>query len=168
MNKAVLILGGNIGDRAENLALSVNMIESEAGEIIVKSDIYETEPWGFETDKGFLNMVIVLSTNLTAGELLTALQSIEERLGRKRRESGGYISRTIDIDILFFNDDVIDTDRLKIPHPLMHKRRFTLRPLADVLPGYIHPVLGKPVKEMLMECDDNSEVKLFQGERVSL
>lgn len=138
----------------------MKLISGEAGEITAVSSIWETEPWGFEADDQFLNMVIVMNTSLAPKQLIQLFRSIEGRLGRKKSGGGKYESRVIDLDILFWDDRVISMPGLEVPHPKLHSRRFVLEPLLEVAPEVIHPVTGLTVAEMLQFCDDNSDVRL--------
>ncbi len=156
MARAVLITGGNVGDRRANLAAAAEMIASRVGCIEARSSLRESEPWGVmeEGAGAFLNQVLVVETALGPQELLDAVLGIEAELGRRRVEGGHrYTSRTMDIDILFYDDRVIGTDRLTVPHPLIAERKFVLAPLCEVLPGLVHPVNGKTAGEMLEELD---------------
>ena len=160
LKKVYLGLGSNLGNRLENINAANAMVEKLAGKILALSSLYETEPWGFETDNKFINMVMCINTNLSPSELLNRLLMIEAKLGRAREE-GKYISRTIDIDILFYGDEVIDDDVLHIPHPRLHERRFVLTPLNEIAPGLLHPVLKKNVESLSGECRDKSGVVLY-------
>ncbi len=153
-------LGSNLGDRLSALQRAMDLIRDEAGEIIAASSVWETEPWGFDADEKFLNMVLVLNTSLAPKNLIQLFRSIEGRLGRKKSGGGKYESRIIDIDILFWESRVISIPGLEIPHPKLHSRRFVLEPLMEVAPEVIHPVTGLTVSEMLQFCDDNSDVRL--------
>jgi 2-amino-4-hydroxy-6-hydroxymethyldihydropteridine diphosphokinase len=158
MKKAFISLGTNIGDRNKNLAKAIQYINVGIGHIIDLSGVYETEPWGFESSDKFLNMVIEVLSDLTPEEMLPKCLEIEQLLGRVRSTENGYISRTIDIDILFFADVVISSDLLTIPHPHIADRRFVLEPLAEIAPDYVHPILGKNMKELLNACSDQTQV----------
>jgi 2-amino-4-hydroxy-6-hydroxymethyldihydropteridine diphosphokinase len=151
MNHAVLALGSNAGDRSRMLSGAIGML-GEYGIVSKVSPVYETAAWGNTNQADFLNQVVVFETKCSAPELMQAIGVVEQTLGRTRRIK--WEPRQIDIDILFFNNEVIETEGLTIPHPLLHKRRFTLQPLADLMPDYIHPVLNMTVKELLAECDD--------------
>ncbi|MEB2782913.1 2-amino-4-hydroxy-6-hydroxymethyldihydropteridine diphosphokinase [Algoriphagus sp. C2-6-M1] len=153
--KAVLILGGNRGDRISLLKLAVEAV-SELGQVTLKSKIYETEAWGGVAKGPFLNQVLEIKTKFSPAELLAFTQKIETDLGRKREEHWG--DRTMDIDIIYFGDSIIDTPELRIPHPFLAERKFVLVPLAEILPDFRHSVFGKSSLEMLAECDDRSEV----------
>lgn len=159
MNHAYLITGGNIGNREEQLAFAAKLLEERCGRLIDKSAIYETAAWG-KTDQGaFLNQAIVLDTSLNARDLLQEILYLEHLMGRDRVEKFG--PRVIDIDIIFFNHQIINEPGLVIPHPEMVRRRFVLVPLNDVIPAYIHPVLFKTVGELLRDCTDELPVNKF-------
>ncbi|HEV7230722.1 MAG TPA: 2-amino-4-hydroxy-6-hydroxymethyldihydropteridine diphosphokinase [Bacteroidia bacterium] len=151
--KVYLSLGSNSGDRKRMLREAVFYIEAEAGRVLKKSGVYETEPWGNTMQPLFLNQVIEISTELEAYALLDTLLSIEKRLGRERGKQR-WQQRTIDIDILFIEQSVLSEGRLLIPHPELHKRKFVLSPLNEIEPGFIHPLLHKTVSELLNECSD--------------
>lgn len=156
--KIVLILGGNKGDRNGLLASAVEAV-SELGEITAKSKIYETEAWGGVAKGPFLNQIVEIETTYSPFEILSFIQKIEIDLGRKRDEHWG--DRTMDIDIIYFGGQVIETAELKIPHPYLSERKFVLIPLVEILPDFVHPVSRKNSLEMLDECTDRSEVKGF-------
>jgi len=158
MKKVFFGLGTNMGKRAENLSKAVHSIETEIGSVLKTSSVFETEPWGFHSDEQFLNMVVKVKTELSPAELLTRILSIEASLGRKRGKKH-YVSRVIDIDILLYDDQIIDEKNLKIPHPLLHERRFVLEPLCELELDLIHPVLGKTLKDLLEICQDTSKVQ---------
>jgi 2-amino-4-hydroxy-6-hydroxymethyldihydropteridine diphosphokinase len=157
MKTAFLGIGTNIGIREENLRNAVFKIEEHIGKLVASSSVYETEPWGFQSMDEFLNMVVKVETKLTPSGLLGRILMIESLLGRVRGEKQ-YSSRVIDIDILLYEDLVIDELSLKIPHPLLHKRRFVLVPLSELAPEIIHPVLNKSVCTLLELCEDKSKV----------
>jgi 2-amino-4-hydroxy-6-hydroxymethyldihydropteridine diphosphokinase len=147
--KSYIGIGSNLGDRRKNIQLALNVLKEKKDIIVEKvSPFYETLPVGGPPRQGkFLNGVIEISTTLTPQELLKVLQEIEKALGRVRKERWG--PRTIDLDILFYGDLIVNEERLIIPHPLMHKREFVLKPLLRIAPDLIHPVLKKSVKELL-------------------
>lgn len=159
-NYTVLLIGGNQGDRIELLKESLRKIQAKIGPVAKVSKIYETEPWGFEAEQDFLNMAVVVDTSLSPMEVLGAALDIEAELGRVRLGQG-YASRPMDIDVMFYNHSVVDTEQLVVPHPRLHLRRFVLQPLADVVGWYRHPVLKKSVSQLLDECQDPCQVKLF-------
>ena len=158
-NKAYLLIGGNIGDRLVALSKARAAIEENCGKIIKESSVYETAAWGNEDQAAFLNQAVEIETDHAPEELLKNILQSEEALGRKRELQYG--PRIIDIDILFFNDDVIQHDGLKIPHPRMQYRRFVLVPLNEIAPELIHPVLQKSVNALLQECTDPLAVNKF-------
>lgn len=155
--KYYLLLGGNLGDRAGLIKDAKFKISERIGDISKESSVYESEPWGFTTEQNFLNQVIVVDSGLKAIEVLDLCQKIEKELGRERN-SEGYSSRTMDIDILFIDDLIINTERLIVPHKNLHKRRFTLLPLYELNSNFMHSVLNKTIKQLLLDCDDNSVV----------
>jgi 2-amino-4-hydroxy-6-hydroxymethyldihydropteridine diphosphokinase len=157
MNTVYLGIGTNLGDRLSNLAKAVALVEEHIGPVKHASSVYETEPWGFQSENYFLNMVIEVETSLRPSGLLGRILMIESFLGRIR-EGKEYKSRIIDIDILLYNKRVIKTKVLVIPHPVMHERRFVLIPLSEIAEDMIHPVLGKSIRELLEECPDKNKV----------
>jgi 2-amino-4-hydroxy-6-hydroxymethyldihydropteridine diphosphokinase len=157
-NCVYLLIGGNLRDRFKLLDQAKSKIQKEIGKIEKESSIYETAAWGFKSENYFLNQAIIISTDFEAVEVLKICQKIENKLGRTRG-SDQYASRTMDIDILFFNDGIINEPELIVPHQHIHKRRFTLDPLAEIAPDFVHPVLNKTLKQLLKDCSDNSEVK---------
>ena len=157
MNSAYLVTGGNLGQREEQLGYAARLIQERCGAIIDKSALYETAPWGKTDQPNFLNQALVLETSLNARDLMNEILYIENLMGRDRLEKYG--PRIIDIDIIFFNHQIIKEDGLVIPHPQMEHRRFVLEPLNEVIPAYIHPVYYKTVSELLIKCDDPLPVK---------
>ena len=157
MARAYLLLGGNIGNRADLLKSAARKISVLTGKIISSSSVYETQPWGFDHATNFFNQLILIETLLSPEKLLEKMLAIEQDLGRVR---GGkqYSERTMDIDILFYDDLVISSKSLAIPHPKLHLRRFALEPLAEMDPGLIHPVFRKSIARLLEECSDKSRV----------
>ncbi|RLD45906.1 MAG: 2-amino-4-hydroxy-6-hydroxymethyldihydropteridine diphosphokinase [Bacteroidetes bacterium] len=162
MNKVVLLLGGNMGNRSELIRDSLLEI-SKLGNIVSKSEIYESEAWGFESENNFLNICIELETEKDALEILKLTQAIEVQTGRKK-QSNAYASRKMDIDILFYNSEIIKTENLIIPHPRLHERMFTLICLMDIVPNFNHPVLEKSIKELLNECNDTVKVWQYKND----
>jgi 2-amino-4-hydroxy-6-hydroxymethyldihydropteridine diphosphokinase len=160
MKSVFLGIGSNLGNREYNMQQAVEHIEKHVGAVRMTSAIYETEPWGFQSDDAFLNMVIAVETQMSPQALLSEILYIESLLGRVRTE-GQYTSRIIDIDILLYDDMVLSEPDLTIPHPLLHERKFVLIPLCEVASEMIHPVLKKTFRELLEECKDSSNVKYF-------
>ena len=159
MNEVYLLIGGNMGDRPGYLSLARQAIEKNCGSITLLSSLYETAAWGMKDQEDFLNQAILLATEMDAAKLLHCLLSIEESLGRKRLEKYG--PRIIDIDILLFNDDVLDLPGLKVPHPQMQYRRFVLQPLNEIAPKKIHPLLHQSISDLLEACTDPLMVNKF-------
>ncbi|MDP4291155.1 MAG: 2-amino-4-hydroxy-6-hydroxymethyldihydropteridine diphosphokinase [Bacteroidota bacterium] len=158
METAFLLLGGNVGDREKCINDAITLINREAGTVTQASALYETEPWGMQKADKFLNIAIELSTKLSALELLDVLLNIEKQLGRERNPLiKEYESRPIDIDILFYGTEIIQTPRLTIPHPQLQARKFVLVPLCDIAPEFIHPILQKSIMTLLNECQDKLE-----------
>ena len=157
MNRVALLIGGNQGDRRALIGQATELIRERIGSVVAVSGVYETEPWGeFEVGsdelgvKRFFNRALVVDTEMTAQEVLHEALEIESELGRVRKEGSRlYSSRPMDIDLIFYNEEVIETEELTIPHPRMHLRQFVLEPLAEIMPGYRHPVLGVTVREVL-------------------
>lgn len=160
MNVAYLLTGGNTGNRLHYLNKAAAEIKDNCGTIVSKSSVYETAPWGVKEQNSFLNQALKLLTPLFPEDLLDNLLQIEERLGRIRKEKYG--PRIIDIDILLFNDDVIDARHLKIPHPELTHRRFALQCLNDIAADKIHPVFKKKIAQILKECNDPLSVDKFR------
>ncbi|MFT3751235.1 MAG: 2-amino-4-hydroxy-6-hydroxymethyldihydropteridine diphosphokinase [Agriterribacter sp.] len=161
MNTAYLLTGGNIGDRKQNLENAANALAKEAGKIMALSGMYETAAWGKTDQPSFLNQCIGIETTLSAMELLHIIMAIEKRMGRFRDEKYG--PRIIDIDILLYNDDIIDEPSLQIPHPRLTDRHFALAPLAEIAPAIIHPVYKKKISVLLKECRDVLPVKKLEN-----
>jgi 2-amino-4-hydroxy-6-hydroxymethyldihydropteridine diphosphokinase len=160
VNQLYVLTGSNIGPRHQYLIRATHLIERHIGPAIFKSAIYESEPWGFEADANFLNQAILCQTRLTPMEVLEQIRQIEAGMGRSRN-STGYESRTIDIDILYYNDETIQMPGLTIPHPHLHQRKFTLLPLAEIAPDLVHPILKKNNSELLRACRDDMKVWTF-------
>ena len=154
--RTYLSLGTNIGNKIGHLKKAIHAIELRAGKIRSCSGIYETPAWGFESDH-FLNACVMLDTTLAPEELMNSILDIEKSLGRVRSDKKGYEARIIDIDILFYEDKIINTTHLKVPHEQLHLRKFVLVPLCDIAPGKIHPHFKKTVLQLLEECGDTSD-----------
>lgn len=154
-----LLLGGNLGPVEMTFQKVSDELLTRECRIIKTSGLYESPPWGFEAEQSFLNRVLLISTSLPPQELLKATQVIENKLGRTRDlETKGYTSRNIDIDILYYDDVILELHHLEIPHPQIQNRRFTLLPLVEIDPKFIHPVLQKSNQELLDLCTDYSTV----------
>ena len=156
MNVATLLLGCNIGNCESTFVETLRQLEKNCGKLITQSSLYRTAPWGYSEQNDFLNQVVIIETNLAPHELLTKTIEIEVELGRLRKIVNG--PRTIDIDILFYNDLEVITNDLIIPHPRLHLRKFTLIPLNEIIPDYTHPTLNKTIAQLLTECGDDLSV----------
>ena len=153
--KIYLSLGTNIGNKEENLTRAIELLSLALGKCLAVSTYHETTPWGFDSKNSFLNCAAVFNTETTALQLLDITENIERELGRTTKSTNGnYSDRIIDIDILLCDGEVIETPRLTVPHPLMHKRTFVLAPLAEIAPDTIHPTSGKSISELLAECNE--------------
>ena len=161
MKKVFLGIGSNLGDRFKIIEEAKIRIEESVGKIVICSSVYQTEPWGFESQNEFLNIALCVETDLSPSGVLGRILMIESQLGRLRNEKK-YSSRNIDIDILLYSNKIVNEEALKIPHPYMAERRFVLVPLAEIAPGFIHPVLKKSMKSLLQSCSDKSNVVVFK------
>ena len=162
MPDVYLILGGNLGDRINNLQKATDYISRDIGEIVGRSSIYETEPWGFSHDSSFINQILRVNTTLKPIQVLEKIIDIEKSCGRSSK-SKEYTAREMDIDILFYNNKIINSDRLIIPHPQIHERMFVLVPMAELQPDFIHPVLQRPVSYLKEKCNDRRWVRKYRS-----
>lgn len=145
-------LGTNLGDKAQNLRLAVQHIEERIGKIVSLSAFYATAPWGFASDNTFLNAAVCAETSLLPLEILSITQHVEWEMGRTHKSVDGvYSDRVIDVDLLLYDDLILDTPTLKLPHPLMQERLFVMEPLAEIAPDVIHPVSGKTLRAIYRE-----------------
>lgn len=158
MSKLYILLGGNLGDKHYIFSETTKKLATQIGLITKQSAIYETEPWGFESEDMFWNQALEIETELTPEKILAQTHLIELELGRIRKENQ-YNSRLIDIDILFIDTQVINTDNLVIPHPRIQDRKFVLVPLCEIVPELVHPVFQKTIHRLLDECTDGLQVK---------
>lgn len=159
MKNIYLLIGTNQGDRSKTIQRAFIEIENKIGNIIGQSSIYESEAWGFQSQFSFFNVVIEIDTKLSAFELLESCQTIEKKLGRENKTRIGYEDRKIDIDILYYGATIINSQRLIIPHPKMHLRKFTLVPLCEIASQFIHPVLLHNNAKLLAYMDDDVTIK---------
>lgn len=166
MNKAFLCLGGNLGDRLENIEKAIVRIK-KIGKIVKRSSVYETEAWGQNPGNSYLNICIELITKLGARELMEVLLKIEKELGRDRRNKLN-VDRTIDIDILFYNDKIINSKLVHVPHPRLHLRNFVLIPLCEIAPNLVHPKLKKTITTLKKQCKDKLKVTKFDPQRFKI
>lgn len=157
MHSVLLLLGSNLGDRDLFIKQAISLIERDIAPVVNKSAVYETQSWGKTDEPEYLNQVLLIETSLSAAEVLEKILAIEKALGRERTAKWG--SRTIDIDILFYEQEIINQPGLHIPHPELHKRRFTLEPLAEIVPDWVHPVLNKKILQLKAELSDDLNVK---------
>lgn len=159
MAKAILLLGSNLGDRQLLLQTAIQQIELEAGHIQSISSIYETAPWGTESQNGYLNQAVCIETNSSPFELLAMLQKIEIDLGRTRNIR--WEDRVIDIDILLYKNETINTPTLTIPHPEIQNRRFALVPVCEIASDWVHPILLSDMQTILAKCTDEGKIQFF-------
>jgi len=152
-----LLTGGNIGEREEHLQTAIKRLEEKVGDVIQTSSIYETDAWGVTDQASFLNQIVVIETRLSAFEVLDEIQAIELLMGRKRKRKWG--ERIIDIDILFYENEIIDTERLSIPHPGIPDRNFVLTPMMEIAPNLEHPILKKTIENLSLACPDKLQVR---------
>lgn len=158
------MLGGNEGDRLGYLRRSIDLLNLNWGIVAGRSAVYESEPWGFRHSSWFLNQVVMLETDYPASKLLNGVLQIEQTLGRVRQHTG-YHARTMDIDILFYGNHVINTCKLTVPHPRIAERMFVLKPLSELSPGLIHPVLCQSMRDMKNYCTDTLQVNFYEDNR---
>ena len=158
--RTFLLLGSNLGDRQDHLEKARTLIKRRIGKLVAISSVYQTAAWGNTEQAAFLNQVIGAETRLTPEQIWTAVQGIEKKEGRTPSEKWG--PRTLDIDILFYGDQIINTPTLTIPHPEIANRRFTLEPLMEVEPDLVHPVLNKTVRKLLAACPDGLPVEIYR------
>ncbi len=163
LNTIYLSLGSNVGDKFLNLKNAIEELQS-IGKIWAISPIFETQPWGFSSDNTFYNAAIELHTYFSPNELLSAIENIEKKLGRTRKTHNRlYSDRIIDIDILFYNNIVFNSEELTIPHPLLQERDFVLYPLRCIAPNLLHPILNETI-EMLLKKLNNTKIKQIERE----
>ncbi|MBT8190173.1 MAG: 2-amino-4-hydroxy-6-hydroxymethyldihydropteridine diphosphokinase [Saprospiraceae bacterium] len=160
MQDCILHLGSNVGDRLHSMEVALILISRRLGMIVNKSRIYVTEPWGDTQQDMFLNQAIHIITNKSPEDILTNIQKIEKKMGRVPTKKWG--PRVIDIDILFYGEEIKENHNLIIPHPQITNRNFVLIPLIDICPDLIHPVHGVTIRELLKECNDNSTVSVYE------
>lgn len=151
MASVYLGLGTNIGNKRKNMVTAAALLAERAGDVLSLSSFYETEPWGFDSENTFLNAALELETSCSPMELLRLTQQIEQEMGRTQKSDGSYHDRIIDIDILLYGNEIIHTEELVVPHPLMQQRLFVMQPLAEIAPSLVHPVLQKSMYELYME-----------------
>jgi 2-amino-4-hydroxy-6-hydroxymethyldihydropteridine diphosphokinase len=157
--KAIIMSGSNLGNREQNLLLANRKIEKTTGTIITTSAVYKSEPWNMNGEPEFLNQALLIETELSAREVMKTLLDIENELGRVRGLASG--SRTLDLDLIFYSDGVIQEPDLVVPHPRMHLRRFNLLPINEIAPNWIHPLLHLEIHQLLDKCSDPLTVSVY-------
>ena len=157
----ILSIGTNIGNRKANIENAITAL-NEIGTVTAVSPIYSSEPWGFESENGFYNIALILETSLSPLDLLRETQRIEKELGRTTKTTTAYADRIIDIDIIDYDNQIINTQTLTLPHSLMHKRNFVLYPLADIAPEWQHPILKLTALELKKESYDSSIIHILE------
>ena len=160
MSLVYLQLGSNLGDRLSILNTAVSKISTQVGDLLLLSEIYQSSPWGVEGQGDFLNQVILIESSYSAKLILEIILNIEKELGRVRIEKWG--ERVIDIDILFYNDEIIEASDLCVPHKYISKRKFVLLPLNEIAPNFIHPKYDKTITQLLAECLDEESVMIYE------
>ncbi|MDT8308921.1 MAG: 2-amino-4-hydroxy-6-hydroxymethyldihydropteridine diphosphokinase [Bacteroidales bacterium] len=155
-NTVYLSIGSNLGNRQQTIEKALQLLQQRVGSITKSSSLYETSPWGFLSSNMFVNIVVALTTNLSPETILSTIHIIESSLGREYNTNESYVSRTIDIDIIYYNTLILNTDNLIIPHPKMTFRRFVLDPLKEIAPGIKHPVLFLDTEALYARCNDRS------------
>jgi 2-amino-4-hydroxy-6-hydroxymethyldihydropteridine diphosphokinase len=160
MHTVIISTGSNQGEREQHLQSAIEALEAHGFALLKASAVYETAAWGMEAQPAFLNQVLCVETVHKPSHCMELMLAIERAMGRQRQQKWG--PRIIDLDILFYDHDVINESDLMVPHPYLHKRRFILQPLHEIMPDYIHPVLKLSVSEMLENCEDVLPVTLYQ------
>ena len=159
MTRCYILFGSNQGDKLQLLEQACALIINRCGMLVERSSNYNSEPWGFEADEWFLNVLLVVETKLDPDSLMDRLMDIERELGRVRHpEVSGYTSRTVDLDILYYGDRLVRTAKVTAPHPRLHERRFALMPLCELVPDFLHPKFGLSQQQLLEKCPDTSKV----------
>lgn len=158
MSKVYLSLGSNLGDKQRNLRFAINEIEQRCGKVELCSSFYSTTPWGFNSDNEFVNIALLITTSLDPLSLLNVLKHIEQDAGRKQKAKNDYEDRPLDIDILFYDNLIIDSEQLSIPHPRLHLRLFVLVPMNEIAPQLIHPMFNKTIETLLLESVDTTQI----------
>jgi 2-amino-4-hydroxy-6-hydroxymethyldihydropteridine diphosphokinase len=163
MKQTVLLLGSNIDNRLELLARASSLILEQIGPIVAASSIYESDPWGYDSNNPFLNQALLIKTNFSPEKVLETCLLIEIQLGRTRNENGAYTDRNIDIDILLYEELIICNENLEIPHPRMHQRRFCMEPLTEIAPNWFVPTFQKTTSQVLAMCPDLSKISILNA-----
>lgn len=164
LHEVYLSMGSNIGNRMEYLRFGINELKIELN-LLAISSVYETEPWGYSDNSAYLNLVARFKTHLNVHELMEFSQNIEQKAGRIVKENplkADYQARTLDIDVLFYDREIIQETNLEIPHPRLHLRSFVLVPFAEINGDFVHPVFNKTIDELNRCSSDKSEIKNFE------
>ncbi|MBP8822201.1 MAG: 2-amino-4-hydroxy-6-hydroxymethyldihydropteridine diphosphokinase [Flavobacteriales bacterium] len=156
MAEFTLLMGADLGDPAHTFARATALIAARIGKVLATSRDHWTKPWGFQSDRPFLNRALLVESTMDPGQVMDGLLQIEQELGRKRAPSEGYASRLIDLDILFIGAQIRDQPGLRVPHPRVHLRTFALAPAADIVPGLMHPQAGRTVLDLLNHCQQQA------------
>ena len=160
-SQVILSLGSNLGNRLENIRLAINSIHKTIATVVRVSSLYETPSWGFDSEP-FYNCALVLQTSKNAEQILDEVLQLETKLGRVRNNEQGYVPRIVDIDVITYNEEIINTEKLKVPHPHMQNRKFVLLPMRDLNLDWRHPILQKYLPELVQLTEDKSNCKLIQ------
>lgn len=165
MNEVFLCLGGNLGNRLENIEKAIHLIAKDIGKVTNQSSVYETDAWGSSSTNKYLNKCVLLQTHFNPQQLIKLILRIEKKLGRTRGTNKN-ADRIIDIDVLLYNSAIIETETLEVPHPRMHLRNFVLLPLHDIASNVRHPILNKTIKELLYASKDKLQVKKHKSKKI--
>jgi 2-amino-4-hydroxy-6-hydroxymethyldihydropteridine diphosphokinase len=157
LRQIYLCIGGNLGEREANLEETIDFIDINFGDVLAVSSVYESEPWGMTDVPNFLNQVVHIQSELSNDQLLAEIAELEEFFGRDR-SAEGYVSREMDVDVLFIDNEIVENEKLIVPHPRIAERRFVLEPLAEIASDLVHPILKQSVSELLKACKDPGKV----------
>lgn len=169
MEKCYILFGSNMGNKEALFEQACDLINNRCGRVVQISSAYESEPWGFKAEEWFLNRLIVVETHLQPDELMRQLLAIESALGRVRHQDAqGYASRPIDLDILYYGEQIVSTNWVIVPHPRLHLRRFALLPLCELIPDFMHPVVGMTQADLLERCNDPLVVRKMDNKELKI